>query len=78
MKITNLSELANFVEELNFQNYPNSEKIKICFSDRFNEFVIDTDITITETAEGKVITIPCEKVGSALQGTHRVFGSNRE
>ena len=74
MKITNVNDLFFLAEELKEEAAGNAENIKICFTDRFNEYAISADYNIVDTPEGKVVIIPCEKIGSALQGTHRVLG----
>ena len=78
MKITNINDLFFLAEELKTEAAGNAENIKICFTDRFNEYVINADYNIVDTAEGKVVIIPCEKIGSALQGTHRVLGGKND
>ncbi len=74
MKITSVNDLFFLAEELKTEAAENAENTKICFTDRFNEYTIDADYSIVDTAEGKVVIISCEKIGSALQGTHRVLG----
>ena len=74
MKITNVNDLFFLAEELKEEAAENAENTKICFTDRFNEYTISADYNMVDTPEGKIVIIPCEKIGSALQGTHRVLG----
>lgn len=70
MKIETLGDLCNLIEELK-KNYSLDEKI--CLSDRFNEYQISDSVSYSEDH----IIIPCESIGSALTGTHRVLGRKK-
>lgn len=71
IKIKNLGDLTKFVNELNSVYNPSK---KIIFSDRFNDFIIEGEIDYVDDA----LSIPIAKVGSALQGSHRVLGKKKE
>lgn len=74
-KINNLLELKNFVDSLCKNRDPSTlANVHVGFTDRFNEYSIDGVLSSGEDS----ILIDCNKVGSVLEGTHRVMGGNRE
>ena len=68
MKIETVQDLVNLAMKLG-KNF--GFDTKLCFTDRFNEYSLDDKI---EGYSNSVALISCEKIGSALQGTHRVLG----
>jgi len=68
MKIVTVQDLLNLTLKL---GKAFGYQTKICFTDRFNEYSLDDGI---EGHDKDVVSIRCEKIGSALQGTHRVLG----
>ena len=68
MKIETIQDLMNLAMKLG-KNF--GFDTKLCFTDRFNEYSLDDNI---EGHFKDVVSIRCEKIGSALQGTHRVLG----
>lgn len=70
MKVTTVQDLVDLAFDL-ARRYGSSTKI--CFSDRFNEYAIGDDFGLS-SMDSDTIMLSCEKIGSALQGTHRVLG----
>ena len=68
MKIETVQDLVNLAMKLG-KNF--GFDTKLCFTDRFNEYSLDDKIA---GYSNNVASISCEKIGSALQGTHRVLG----
>jgi hypothetical protein len=71
MKIETVKDLLKFAQQLS-GSFDLSEKITL--SDRFNEFYMSFEI---DYSDGSIV-IPISKVGSALEGTHRVLGKTSE
>ncbi len=71
--INNLQDLQNLVNDLvaEFDGCDLTE-IKISLSDRFNEFKLFKEHTISDD----VITLQCEQIGNVFKGTHRVLGKD--
>lgn len=68
MRIETLGELKNLIDRLYTEvSDPN---IKICLSNRFQEFELDSRIAMIDNT----IVIPCYENGSVLKGRHRVMG----
>jgi len=66
MEIKTIQDLVIFSSEL-LNKYGNKP---ICLTDRFTEYKLSGHAD----ADDAVINIDCEKIGSVLQGTHRVLG----
>jgi hypothetical protein len=68
MKIETLGELKNLIDKLYTE--VSDPDVKICLSNRFQEFELDSEITVINDT----VVIPCYETGSALKGRHRVMG----
>lgn len=52
-----------------------TDDVNVIFEDRFNQYDVSTT-RLAYDIHTNTLSIPCEKIGSILEGTHRVLGKD--
>jgi len=68
--IETVKDLREWISRLSYLD----DNVKVIFDDRFNQYNIDMNYIYDHNTN--TVSFQCEKVGSILEGTHRVLGKD--